>query len=212
MARIINIRGTSGSGKSYLAQRVMACYDRRTPHFYANRKQPIGYTFERSDGPPLFAVGHYENPDGCGGCDNIAYGYDFTYDLIQTHAGEGKDIIYEGLVIASDVRHCIGLQNSYRHKLLVIGLDTPLEQCLTSVMERRARRGKTDPLNPKNTTAKFKALIPQRARFKDAGIDFRLLNRESAFLACLEFLELRPVTPQDTSTDANGANSAAAIV
>ena len=70
MNRIINIRGTSGAGKSHLARRVMANYPVRKPVHVAGRKQPLYYEYEAPDhNVPLFVVGHYEC--ACGGTDTM---------------------------------------------------------------------------------------------------------------------------------------------
>lgn len=198
--KIINLRGTSGSGKTYIVLRLMEHYKVKVPVMMEGRKQPLGYRMEfpgagTAEQPvdtglrPLFVMGHYENPEGCGGCDNISYGLDFIYEKIYERVALGDNVIFEGLIVASDVSRCIELKR--HHELLVVGLDTPLNECITSVNERRAKRGKTDPVNPANTEKKFKALIPQRARFRDAGVDFRLLKRADALAACEDFLGLR---------------------
>lgn len=189
--KIINLRGTSGSGKTHIVLRIMEHYAQRIPVHIEGRKQPLGYRMEYPTADqcqPLFVMGHYENPDGCGGCDNISNGLDFIYEKIYERLAFGDNVIFEGLIVASDVTRCIELKR--HHELLVIGLDTPLQQCIESVNSRRLKRGKTDPVNPANTEKKFKALVPQRARFRDAGVDFRLLNRADALAACQAFLGL----------------------
>lgn len=184
--RIINLRGTSGSGKTYIVKRIMELYATKTPHMIERRKQPIGYTLTRPDGNPLFLAGHYEG--ACGGCDNLSQGLDYIYGLIHEATARGEDVMFEGLIVASDVLRCIELKQRHGHELMVIGLNTSLPDCLAGVQQRRDARGDTRPLSSKNTEAKFKALIPQRIRFKDAGIDFRLLDRAAALNACLGFL------------------------
>lgn len=197
MAKVINLRGTSGSGKSHIVRRIMEHYPEKEVHRVGWRRQPLAYTYKRPEGAPLYVVGHYEGP--CGGADNIVDGLDYIYSLIYIAASEGKDVIFEGLVVASDWERCVAL-HAY-HTLLVIGLNTSLEECHASVNDRRLARqeatGKIQaPLKlgrngkPKNTEAKYKALISQRAYFVGAKIDFRVLNREEAYDACRQFLEL----------------------
>jgi hypothetical protein len=209
VSRILNLRGTSGAGKSYIVRQLMSHY---TPikDFVDGRKQPIGYLCNRPDGPSLYVVGHYEID--CGGADTISKGQiyngvfvegaDLIFAIIVAAIDRQWDVVYEGLMISSDVTRCIDLKT--RGQLLVIGLTTPLAECNAAVDARRAaraeRRGRdAAPLKlgrdgtPKNSQAKFKALLTQRARFKDAGVDFRALNRADALRACLEFLSL-PLT------------------
>lgn len=199
MSRIVNIRGTSGSGKTHIVRRIMNHYLQYQIHTIPGRKQPIGYTYHPQDpmgeAMPLFVVGHYEGGEGgCGGCDNLPQGLDYIYSLIHEHADRGEDVIFEGLIVASDWRRCVDL--AQKHDTLIIGLSTPLVDCLTAVQGRRdakaALKGETaPPLNPKNTDLKHRALITQRKHFKDAGVDFRVLDRDAALNAALEHLGLR---------------------
>lgn len=185
---IINLRGTSGSGKSTVVRRLFDLYNPRQPYFIDGRKRPLGYVCTRkdSDGPSLVALGHYETP--CGGCDTIPT-IDMVYEQIRAQVALGHDVIYEGLLIQSDVKRCAQL-----HKdglpLLVIGLDTPLADCLAGVQARRDARGDVRPLNPANTISKLNSLPGQMRRLKAEGVDFRLLNREAAFAACCGALNL----------------------
>lgn len=208
MNRIVNLRGTSGSGKTYIARRIMEMYDPDPfRHFISGRKQPIGYTFHRKDlnsGPPLFVVGHYEgDPEtSCGGADNLPQGLDYIYGLVEESLDLGKDVFLEGLIVASDTARIIAMHD--KAKVLVVGLDTPLDECERSVEHRRAiraeRTGRVQaPLkmnkagtHQKNAEAKFKALIPQRATFKRANANFHLLSRADALQACLVHLDLVP--------------------
>lgn len=186
MSKAINIRGTSGSGKSHLVKEIMKLYDKKTPHFSQGRRQPIGYTLERKEGSPLYVVGHYE--ELCGGCDTII-GLDPVYDEIEAALLDHKiDVIFEGLIVCSDVTRCIGLMEIA--DLLVIELDTPLNECLSNIQDRRYIRGDSRPVNPKHTIAKMDQLVPQRKRFEAAGVDFRLLDYKWAFVDVKEFLGL----------------------
>lgn len=187
MAKAINIRGTSGSGKSHLVKSVMSLYNRKLPQYTKARRRPIGYVMERDNGEPLYVVGHYE--ELCGGCDTII-GLDAIYDEIEAALLDLKmNVIFEGLIVCSDVERCIKL--SEIADLLVIELDTPLNECLDNIQDRRYIRGDERPVNPKHTIAKMDQLVPQRKRFEAAGVDFRLLDYKWAFVDVKEFLGLK---------------------
>lgn len=179
---LINIRGTSGSGKSTIVRNVMALYPERIPHMEIWRKQPLYYVLNRPDGKSLRVIGHYSS--ACGGCDTIGLGFDFIYDLIHEAVAQNQDCLFEGLLLTSDVTRCVALKEV--DKLIVVALTTTLEECLASIRARREARGKTDPLNPKNTESKFKVVRDQRQRFLNAGVDHRLLNREETFQLCIK--------------------------
>jgi len=192
---VINVRGTSGSGKSTLVRSVMERYKSRTPILQEGRRQPIGYAlhnsppmetvhselpakFFRSADPqmkPLWVVGHYETP--CGGGDTIP-DLDDVYNEVVQAANHGYDVLFEGLIVQSDVNRLIELSQS--QKVLVIGLTTSLEECLAGVRARRAARGDERPLNPKNTESKYKTVPKTLARLRAAGVEVLELSREAA--------------------------------
>jgi hypothetical protein len=162
----------------------MDLYERREPTMRERRKQPLGYTCFLNGHRPLWVAGHYETP--CGGCDTIN-GVDYVYQLLYEAIARDEDVLYEGLIIASDVARAIELKE---FDGMVIELDVPIVDCLASVMMRRNERGDDRELNPTNTMRKAKQVASQRVRFMDSGIDFRLLNREDAFIAIVNKLGL----------------------
>lgn len=187
MPKAINIRGTSGCGKSHLVKQIMREFPVKKPHKIKFRKQPIGYTLERPDGDPLYIVGHYE--EDCGGCDTII-GLDAIYDEIEAAIIDLEmDVIFEGLIVCSDVERCISLKDI--SNLLVIELDTPLPECISNIEERRYVRGDNRPVNPRHTIAKMDQLVPQRKKFLNAGVDFRLLDYRWALEDVREFLGIK---------------------
>ena len=145
---IINIRGTSGSGKSSLVRKLLLnpVYTGRTRCYEKDRKQPIGYVYHRSDNRPNLAViGHYETD--CGGCDTISK-MEHIFDLVKKSASAGMDVVFEGLLISADVKRTTELWQWLQEReapfaakpgMLVVALDVPLEVCLASVNERRQR-------------------------------------------------------------------------
>lgn len=191
---ILNIRGTSGSGKSHLIREVMARYGAREPYRIEGRKQPLGYMCHRQQhGKPLFVMGHYET--ACGGCDTITQGYNYIYGFIRNTIEQGYDVIYEGLIMQNEMARAVQLHTDYPGQFTVILLNTPLAECIQSVVARRQeradKRGKEPaPFNPANTEGSFKSTLNQRPRFKDAGVDFRHLSREDALRDVLSILGL----------------------
>ena len=210
---LINIRGTSGSGKSTLVRRIRENYLRSVRIMEEGRKQPIGYVEHAAkEGiAPLGIVGHYETD--CGGCDTVS-GLDKIFDMVRAGHAQGYDVIFEGLIVCSDLNRLYKLHDDGL-PLLVVGLDTSLEDCLASVNERRQnawqrkvesvaefnaeqeRVGRKkfkkvpdqpEDVNPKNTTAKHKMVTTGMQRLKDHGVDARWCNREEAYDAIMEAL------------------------
>lgn len=183
---IINISGTYGSGKSTLVNKVKDKYPEVNPRFVEDRKRPFGYIcINDGDGSELFIPGHYETP--CGGCDTLAQFpkmLDFIYALIESHAKEGRHVLYEGSLIESDVRRAKEL--SERHPFKLVTLDLSLDECLASVKARREARGNFKPLKPKNTIDRHRLVLRRNERLTLAGVTTMKKNREEALQVCLE--------------------------
>lgn len=188
---IINVRGTSGSGKSTLVRAVIETYAVRVPIMVPGRKRPLCYRLwrEEQSGPPdLVVLGHYET--ACGGCDTIATTQE-TFDLaLEAHYSLGAHVLYEGLLISADVKHTTELgRNVGFDELLVVALDTSLEECLASVNSRRAARDATlPPVNPKNTESKWKGVRSSTPKLQEAGVQVEVLDRDAALARVLEVL------------------------
>ena len=175
---IIQLRGTSGSGKSTAVRAIMDRYGPRSPvrKVGMKRRQPIGYLCapQEPDGPSLFVAGHYET--ACGGCDTLPT-YDFIIDLVREAATSGYDVLFEGLLISGEVTRCASLQDFL---YLSIGLDVPVEVCLDSVNQRR-RKKKPEALdvNPKNTIAKATTVRGAMSRLAELGVRTEWQTRET---------------------------------
>ncbi len=190
---VISLIGASGSGKSTIVRELMKRYARIEQQFIPGRKRDISSRlFREGEGSPLFVPGTYSIATG--GCDTIPQGMDFIYEMVNRELDAGYDVILEGLVVSSDVTRCIDLKN--RHSLLIIEITTPIEICLEGIRSRRAVKAAEKSakkgievlpkeVDPKNTIAKQLQIVPQRKRFRAAGVDFRMLNREETLQAVL---------------------------
>jgi len=183
---IVSIRGTSGSGKSTAARRVMEKYHCE-PINVSWRKRPLGYLCYAKHHKTLFVPGHYETD--CGGCDTLP-GIIFTFKVLQKYIDEGCDVLYEGLITQSDVNRLMDLHRS-GNEVHVFGLNLSLAECLKHVQARRDAKAESkgvesSPLNPKNTKAKHHQVSLQEVKFKEIGVDFRWLSRDDTVKATLE--------------------------
>ena len=196
---IINISGTYGSGKSTLVKKVMDSYPSVDQKFVQDRKRPFGYICSIPFGSAdLFIPGHYETP--CGGCDTLAQFpkmLNFIYALIESHAKDGRHVLYEGSLIESDVRRAKEL--SERHPFKLVTLDLPLDECLASVKARREARGNFKPLKPKNTIDRHRLVHRRNERLTLAGVTTMKKNREEALQVCLEEFGLAKKGERDES-------------
>ncbi len=136
---IVNPRGTSGSGKSELARRILADYGRGSgeamePIHRGGRAPPVGYRLRHPlGGRPLAALGHY-GAGACGGCDTIP-ARDGGLGEVFRLAARGHDVLLEGLFLSGD--HQRSAELAGRHPLHVLLLDTPVERCARNLVARR---------------------------------------------------------------------------
>lgn len=168
----------------------MERYSIRLPYHVEGRKQPAGYTcqFSSRDSSPsktLYVVGHYET--ACGGGDTMK-GTDDVFDAVRRWADSNFDVIFEGIISQDDVLRTVELHR--RHKLKVIALRVPIEDCLAGIQARRDARNDERPLNPRNTVERAKRLQGIVSRLRDAGVDCNWMNREQALATAMEALGL----------------------
>lgn len=153
---IIQIRGTSGSGKSTAMKWILDSMFWQA-EYAEGRKRPLYYRgVDEAEG--IVILGHYESP--CGGCDTIGSAR-AVYDLIQTLST--SVILCEGLLLSEDVKWTSQMTN-----VRCIFLTTPLDVCLKQIEARRKADGNDKPLNPANTSNRVKTI--QRARDKLEGM------------------------------------------
>lgn len=156
---IIQIRGTSGSGKSTAMKKIMtpAYLSLPTiwePVYREGRKKPLYY---RQDNTVV--LGHYESP--CGGVDTIGSARAYR-ELIGTLSVDIEHIFGEGLLLSEDVKWTTELSSSY--EVRVVFLTTPLGRCLDNIRKRRAEVGNEKELNVTNTENRVGVI--ERARLK----------------------------------------------
>lgn len=197
---IVNVRGTSGSGKSTLVRNIMALYPVRSPYNTQGRKRPLGYSLGLDSDPPLtlFVPGHYET--ACGGCDTIKT-VDEVYRMVRVAAlgAPVLDVIYEGIMVQDDVRRAVEMDLELRATgqppLVVIGLTTPVEECLAAVRGRREARGDARELNPKNTVDRARRQLGVWKRLRAAGVAVEEHDRAAAFARVCALLRLPSGAP-----------------
>lgn len=170
---IIQIRGTSGSGKTTAMRQVMENLGELKPVFSPPRKRPLYYRSVSS--PLIYILGNYGEA-ACGGCDTIGSAR-IVYGVIETLKREEPAgvILAEGLLLSEDVR--------WTSKLLgakILFLTTPIEKCLERIRKRRKEAGNDKPLNEANTINRVATIERARLRLLDAGIDCRRCSSDQA--------------------------------
>lgn len=163
MLTVINIRGTSGSGKSYIVKNILG----KDPNWikWVEDGKILGY-FNNVLGWSI--IGSYENV--CGGCDGIKT-QEETEQRIKICLSYGYNVIFEGLLISTLTSRWLRFAQEISPvaNLLFCYLDTPIEECLSRVKARREAKGNTKPLNPDNTVNRVKAIETTYQKLSQAG-------------------------------------------
>jgi|GEM_PF-3124273 len=169
---IINIRGTGGSGKSWVVRQMIDKFGATTYD-----KSILGHILNNN----TFILGPYAKEWG-GGFDNLSKEERdqdnvqrvierqvsiFGADVVNRNHSQGQiqeiverqslNVIFEGLLIS-------GIYGRYREQARRLPdfrwviLTTPLEQCIENTKKRRMLRGKSPEFDPTQTANKYKAV------------------------------------------------------
>jgi hypothetical protein len=181
---ILNIRGTHGSGKSYIVHQIL----KRFPNTEMPGKgeKTTGYIVQLKPRSVVFVVGPYKT--ACGGCDAVQP-YDLIWPRVETAAELGH-VLFEGALVSSSVGN-IGRAMAERNDCTVAFLDTPLEVCLERIRKRREAKGDLRPLNPHNTTVKFEGILRSRPKMEALGLRCVDLNYKKATEQVLALLGVK---------------------
>ena len=176
---IIQIRGTSGSGKTTAMRAVMAFFQGWQPHMVEGRRKPLWYTTQ-AHGRTLVVLGHYEID--CGGCDTIGSAPD-VYEVCRQAIGMyGPRIVVlsEGLLWGEDVKWSLDLVKQ-GYPVRPFFLTTTLEECLRRVELRQdGREPKDKERVVRKLTRRITTIESARRRLVAAGVECRRCSSSQA--------------------------------
>ena len=173
---IFDIRGTHGSGKSYLVHRMLQEYGNEP---ILEGKVVLGHKMPKING---VCVGPYTKV--CGGCDAINLVEEASRRILLW-SQQFIVAIMEGIRVAHTFQRYSDLAKqleSSGHKYKFLFLDTPLEVCIERVKARRLARGNEKPLDPKNVISDHKSIFERvRGKCIAAGHDVTILPWQNAW-------------------------------
>lgn len=173
---IVNIAGTSGSGKSHAARSFLE-HMRKNGTVEPVRKDEriIGYDLTTRRGKkPIYLLGAYDQPSG--GCDTfkqVAY----VFDTVARKHRLGVHVVYEGLFVMNMTRGP-ELAAEYGEELTILQLTTPLSSCLASVNQRRAVRGAGPLEDTTNTRDNYVRAERYCSKMRGAGARVLRVSRD----------------------------------
>lgn len=182
---IVNIRGTSGSGKSTIAFEFLKRFpnepltgkDGKIKGYRVNTAE-AGLKFD------VFILGKYTTV--CGGLDACPTQAE-AGDLAVKAYEQGGHVLAEGLLASAAGPKGAFTDAIYQTGAAIFGiLDTPLQVCLDRVRARRLAKGNEKPFNEKNTKDKHTQTMSTAKALHKLGYDVRAIDHTQAFEDVME--------------------------
>jgi hypothetical protein len=129
---LINLRGTSGSGKTTIVRRLLHQWGARPIFGLLGLRAPEAYRLDHDTS--VFVLGPYVSP--CGGCDAIG-SMDDVLSLLDKYSKRGH-VVFESLLVSSMYGSVGEFLERYGKDAIVAFLDTPLERCRQQLLKRQA--------------------------------------------------------------------------
>jgi hypothetical protein len=170
---LINLRGTSGSGKSTVVRKLFSQYGHYPIYDLLGPRSPEAYRLDRApfDGR-VYVLGPYLAP--CGGCDAVG-SIDLVLELCRAYLAKGS-VIFEGLLISSMYGRVGEFLETFGKDAVIAFLTTSRERCYQQLCKRqsegRARGNKTFDRHYDGTQrVKERMLKDGRVRIEDLDPD-----------------------------------------
>lgn len=198
---VINPRGTSGAGKTWLVREVMAVYRQIGPEPTAIRRQgrsrPIAWRLTHPlGGRTLCVIGDYRGVRG--GTDTIPLtdgGLDEAFRLANSEAVAGRDVLLEGYQLSFEHDQTVALAQAQRSRgsaLHVLCLDVPLSRCVQNVVRRRRAGLAARPAIERTAKAGQTAVQQACVVLNRSGVSCEWLDPAAALRQLLALLGLKP--------------------
>lgn len=187
---ILNVRGTSGSGKTYTVKSFMEFCGQALPVKDTDGK--VLAFMVHYNMVPVHFLGKYDNV--CGGCDTLDT-QDQVCNLVRFFSQFGH-VIFEGLIISHSFMRYYSLMQEMQElgiPMTIARMDTELETCIKRVTQRRLDKGNTKPFNTKNTEETWFSTIKSCDMFKEKGVKVRVIKHEEDPVA-----QVRRILDRDT--------------
>lgn len=185
MTIVVDIRGTHGSGKSYIPKELLRLYAHRqivgTPLTYEGKQTLLGYEIPELN---LRILGKYHN--ACGGCDGIR-----TQDEIRARVEAWRgthNVMLEGILVAHT--YAKWAQFAKGKNWWFFFLDTPLPVCIARVDYRRQNKGQEPLADPRNIIRDHKRINSLHQKFTDDGLGALWLDYKDPVNSILGFIRL----------------------
>lgn len=179
---IFSIRGTNGSGKTTVMRSILSAATINRPLFGAlGHKEPEAHELTLPGiNDFLYALGPYVSGRGCEGIDRIStivsssqkntflIGQDNSLEnMIVRYAKKGH-VIFEGMLVSHTYGAIGKLMEQWGRGSVFVFMDTPLEECLKRVEQRRGRL--RDARLVRNMGDKYTSMLRVQQRVQQEGL------------------------------------------
>ena len=131
---LINLRGTSGSGKSTVVRKLFSQYGCYPIFDLLGPRAPEAYRLDRAPFKSrVYVIGPYRSP--CGGCDAVPT-IDCLIELLCSYHAKGH-LIFESLIVSSMYGRVGAELERHGKNALIAFLSTPLERCRAQLVRRQ---------------------------------------------------------------------------
>lgn len=142
---VFQIRGTSGSGKSWVVRQL---FNRYSFSEVKSKGIIMGYYCKELN---LFIVGKYTT--SCGGTDTIKT-QDEICSRVEKACEKGWHVLFEGLIASHIAQRYADMYFRHEGEAYFIFLDTPFDSCVENILKRRAEAGTLNSKSPAKNTRK----------------------------------------------------------
>lgn len=184
---LINVRGTSGSGKTHTVRGLMDVIGQPWADVHNLEGKVIAHVahFRMQ---PVYVIGDYSS-NVCGGCDKIR-SQNEVCSLVR-HFSQFGHVVFEGLILSHLYARYVALDDEMtgmgEHYVWAF-LDTPIELCLERITQRRLDVGNTKPLNPYNTISKHESILRCIEKVRDERRAVVILDHNNPVEQLIELL------------------------
>lgn len=182
---IIDIRGTNGSGKSWVVHHLLdtlPTVNILTPYHPRKKRETLGYILTDYDAA---VVGQYKRT--CGGCDTIKTA-DKIEARIRVFARTYKKVILEGITVSHTFERYNNLALDLGDDYYFLFLDTTLETCIERVKARRVDRDNEKTFDPRNVVSDYERVLVAKRKLTEAGRKVIALNHLDPIPQVMELL------------------------
>lgn len=195
---ILAITGGHGSGKTHLVASVC----RRFEHIdfvddpRGLTRAPVAMLCGTHNGVRTAVIGQYVTMP-FSGTDSGRFGgrVDELYAWMAGYSNQGRIVVAEGMLLAGTWRRLQTLTRQ-NHDVRVLYIDEPLDVCLSSIAERKARRGPTHnrsklPVNERIITEKYRSIRNTVSAMEAEKMVVTRANRVAALNYVLDALDMK---------------------